>query len=183
MITEVHHTDAWKHIAAMPDNSVSAIITDPMYKDTVNMPELLRVCSGNIVMFCDPRYRFFAPDEVALWMKPPSSKNTSRHLAHPWEEILILRRGADVYNADLESANYNGIYYDILQGKRDHPFEKPATLCERLVHIYTNPGDIVFDPFFGSGAILKAAAKLGRRALGCEMDAGHFSKFVEGMAG
>lgn len=162
-------TDAWAYIAGMGDKSVDLILTDPMYKSSVNMDEFRRICKGHIIMFCDPRYRFFKPDEVALWMKPPSSKNTTKHLAHPWEEIIIERHG-DVYNADWESANYNAVYYDVLSEKRVHPFQKPVSLLERLIHIFSLPGSLVFDPFAGSGSTLAAAENQGRRGLGCEND-------------
>jgi DNA modification methylase len=172
------HINAWEYIASLTDKSVDVIITDPLYDAQMDMDELRRICKGHIIMFCDPRYRFFEPDEVAIWMKPPSSKNTTKHLAHPFEEILIERHG-DVYNAGLESANYNGIYYDILLEKRTHPFQKPLSLMERLVRIYSNPNDLVFDPFAGSGTTLIAAEKHGRRAVGCEID----GKYAQGEAG
>ena len=178
-MSELYCGNAWEWIASQPDKSVDVIITDPMYSDIMDMPALRRICKGHIIMFCDPRFRFFVPDEVALWMKPPSSKNTSRHLAHPFEEIIIERHG-NVYNYDVyESANFNGVYYDILLEKRIHPFQKPISLIERLVAIYSMPGEIIFDPFFGSGAILKAAANLGRRTAGCESDLEYFEQYKE----
>ena len=176
----IHNIDAWNYIFDTPDKSVGAIITDPIYNDTLNMDELRRICSGHIIMFCDPRARFFVPDEVALWMKPPSSKNTTKHLAHPWEEILIERHG-NRYNSGLESANYNGVYYDILFEKRVHPYQKPLSLLERLIAIYTSPDDIIFDPFFGSGATLRAANNLGRNSIGCEINQEYFCRFHKSM--
>ncbi len=49
------------------------------------------------------------------------------------------------------------------RGKPDrHPNEKPLPLCLKLVALFSNPGETVFDPFCGSGAIGEAAALLGR---------------------
>ena len=45
---------------------------------------------------------------------------------------------------------------------------QPLYLMERIVVIYSNVGDIVFDPFAGSGSTLIAAEKHGRIALGCD---------------
>lgn len=174
----IYNVDAWEYIAGLEDQSVDVVISDPIYNAEVNMDELRRICKGHIILFCDPRARFFQPDEVALWMKPPSSKNTTKHLAHPWEEILIERHG-NTYNAGLESANYNGVYYDILLEKRTHPYQKPLSLMERLVAIYSNPGDMILDMFFGSGSTLKAAWNLGRDATGCEIDSASHQKFVD----
>lgn len=162
--------NAWEYMAEVQDKYFDIIVTDPMYNAQFDMDELRRICKGHIIMFCDPRKRFFEPDEVAIWKKPESSKNTTKHLAHPFEEIIIERHG-DTYNyKELESCNFGGIYYDMLLEKRTHPFQKPLSLLERLIRIYSNPDDIIFDPFAGSGSTLIAAERQGRRAIGCEND-------------
>jgi DNA modification methylase len=51
-----------------------------------------------------------------------------------------------------------------------HPAPFPVELVERLIHLYTFEGDLVLDPFMGSGTTLVAAAKLGRRYAGSELD-------------
>ena len=50
-----------------------------------------------------------------------------------------------------------------------HPTQKPVALIDRCLRASTNPGDIVFDPFTGSGATGVAALKLGRRFRGAEL--------------
>lgn len=46
---------------------------------------------------------------------------------------------------------------------------KPETLLERIIHIATNPGDLVLDSFLGSGTTSAVAHKMGRRWIGVEM--------------
>jgi adenine-specific DNA-methyltransferase len=46
---------------------------------------------------------------------------------------------------------------------------KPERLIERLIHIATNPGDLVLDSFLGSGTTAAVAHKMGRRYIGIEM--------------
>lgn len=48
---------------------------------------------------------------------------------------------------------------------------KPSWLAAALVNDYSRPGDVVCDPFAGSGTILEAAIHEGRTAIGCEVDA------------
>jgi DNA modification methylase len=44
-----------------------------------------------------------------------------------------------------------------------HPAQKPLALVERLVELATNPGDLLLDPFAGTGTLAVAATRLGRR--------------------
>jgi site-specific DNA-methyltransferase (adenine-specific) len=51
-----------------------------------------------------------------------------------------------------------------------HPSQKPIKLSERLILGFTNPNDVVIDPFVGSGSFLVAAKSLGRDYLGVEQN-------------
>ncbi|HVT30758.1 MAG TPA: DNA methyltransferase [Lacipirellulaceae bacterium] len=53
--------------------------------------------------------------------------------------------------------------------QRFHGCQMPEQLLGRIVRVSSNPGDIVLDPFAGSGTTLAVAKKLGRRWLGCEL--------------
>lgn len=61
---------------------------------------------------------------------------------------------------------------------RDHPTPKPLTVMERMVETTTNPGDLILEPFAGSGTTLLAASNLGRRVIAAELDEG----YCEGIA-
>lgn len=54
--------------------------------------------------------------------------------------------------------------------RKIHPTQKPIKLLERLIEIFTDPGDVVIDPVAGSGSTLIAANNLGRKAYGFEID-------------
>lgn len=49
---------------------------------------------------------------------------------------------------------------------RVHPQQKPSELAQYLVRTYSNPGDLVVDPFAGSGVFVRTALEEGRRGLG-----------------
>lgn len=55
----------------------------------------------------------------------------------------------------------------------DHPTQKPEKLLAKIILASTNPGDVVFDPFLGSGTTAVVARKLGRRYVGVEIDKGY----------
>ena len=50
-----------------------------------------------------------------------------------------------------------------------HPTQKPLLLMEHFVNILTKEGDVVFDPFMGSGTVGVAASKLNRDFIGVEI--------------
>jgi site-specific DNA-methyltransferase (adenine-specific) len=54
--------------------------------------------------------------------------------------------------------------------RRHVPFEKPVELLSGLVGRHSQPAELVLDPFAGSGSTLVAAKKLGRRAIGVELE-------------
>lgn len=51
-----------------------------------------------------------------------------------------------------------------------HPTQKPEKLIAKLILASSNPGDVVFDPFLGSGTTSVTAKKLGRRFIGIERE-------------
>ena len=54
----------------------------------------------------------------------------------------------------------------------DYPTQKPEALLERIIKASSNPGDLVFDCFMGSGTTQSVAMKLGRRFLGADINLG-----------
>ncbi len=56
------------------------------------------------------------------------------------------------------------------QGRKTHPTQKPEALLARIIMAASNPGDIVLDPFFGTGTTGAVAKQLGRRFIGIERD-------------
>ena len=57
-----------------------------------------------------------------------------------------------------------------MQGKKAHPTQKPEALLKRVLLATSNPGDVVLDPFSGTGTTAAAAKMLGRDFVGIEQD-------------
>lgn len=55
-------------------------------------------------------------------------------------------------------------------GRKAHPTQKPEALLHRVILAATKPGDVVLDPFFGTGTTGAVAKRLGRRWIGIERD-------------
>ncbi len=58
-------------------------------------------------------------------------------------------------------------------GRKAHPTQKPEAILHRIMIACTHPGDVVLDPFFGTGTTGAVAKKLGRKWIGVERDAGY----------
>ena len=59
------------------------------------------------------------------------------------------------------------------EGKKAHPTQKPEALLHRVVLASTRPGEVVLDPFFGTGTTGAVARRLGRHYIGIERDAAY----------
>lgn len=85
--------------------------------------------------------------------------------------------GLVLYRDKLPKFNNDGqMIFNCFDWVRDtttphiHPTQKPVPLLERIIQIFTDKGDVVIDPCAGSGSTLLAAANLGRKAYGFEVN-------------
>jgi DNA modification methylase len=89
-----------------------------------------------------------------------------KRLGLPFENDIapdeFMEATLDVWNISPESAR-----------RVQHPAPFPVELPERLIGLYTYIGDVVLDPFMGSGSTLVAAIRTGRRYLGYDTDPGY----------
>ena len=60
-----------------------------------------------------------------------------------------------------------------------HPCEKPADMLEQIISASSRPGDVVADFFMGSGSTVKAALRLGRKAIGVELNTERLEQTVD----
>mgnify|MGYP000565403589 CR=1 FL=1 len=74
-----------------------------------------------------------------------------------------------------EMKNYYSTANKSIYGQTDHPTEKPVELFEKLVKVNSHEGDIVLDPFMGSGTTAVAALKQNRKFIGFEKDIDYYN--------
>lgn len=94
--------------------------------------------------------------------------------------------GVILYRDKLPKFNNGGaMVFNCMDYPRDtktpkiHPTQKSVPLLERLISLFTDPGDVVIDPCAGSGTTLLAARNLHRRAYGFEIDKNFYRDAVE----
>jgi len=64
----------------------------------------------------------------------------------------------------------------VLGKERIHPTQKNLSVIKGMVETHTNKGDVVLDPFIGSGILAKACQELGRQFIGSEINPDYFEK-------
>jgi DNA modification methylase len=80
----------------------------------------------------------------------------------------------DVWTIAIPQSNFND--------QKIHPFQKPIVLLERIVSIGSKEGEVVFDPFMGSGTTAEACKRLGRHYVGSEKNVSHFDNALQRLA-
>ncbi len=135
--------------------------------------------SGTAIVFYDVwKFNFLANAMIKAgfkqlrlitWEKTnPVPLNSKRNYLTNSREVAVLgvKGGKPVFHGKYD----RGIYrYPIPNnGKRYHPTQKPVDLMIELIKKHSNEGQLVVDPFVGSGTTGIAAARTGRRFTGCD---------------
>lgn len=118
----------------------------------------------------------FRPVGHMVFRKTYASK--ARFLRYQHEQAFLLAKGQPALPehpiADVIDMPYSG--------NKLHPTQKPVEALLPLIAAFSRTGNLVLDPFCGSGSALVAAQKLNRRYLGIELDAHHHATAARRLA-
>lgn len=109
------------------------------------------------------------------WMKtnPVPLNSKVNYLTNAREmAVLAVKSGKPTFNGVYDNGVYN---LPIPRGKRLHPTQKPLRLFNKLVEKHSYKGDLIVDPFLGSGTTAVAACVNSRAFKGCDVDANYVS--------
>jgi len=109
---------------------------------------------------------------AVVWDKSAGGNGLGWRYRRNYEFILVAHRhGGTLAWAEGQVATPNIVRFTPVRGQeKSHPNEKPVELVEHFLRLHTQPGDLVLDPFAGSGTTGVACARLGREFLGFEID-------------
>ena len=201
---KIIHDDCIKVMKTLPKNSVDLIITDPPYGDNVAygmtnkviknnenplincsaLIECYRLLKKNKSMYLFTnwkhypfltefilRYTKFRIRHLIVWKKHNFGLGWA--FRHQYELILILEKGKPHYYltnfSDVQTCSH------INHNKENHPHQKPVDLIMKMIEHSSKEGDIILDPFCGSGSICVACQQTSRKWIGIELD----KKYVE----
>jgi DNA modification methylase len=192
---QIVHGDCVQILKTLPGQSVDLVVTDPPYlvnyrdrsgrtikNDSSNAGILAAFSDAYRVLkphsFCVSFYGWNRVDEFfgawrragfrpvghIVWQKDYASSSGFLQYQHEQAYLLIKGRperpGKPI--ADVRPWAYSG--------NRTHPTEKAVSILKPLIEAFSKPGEIVLDPFSGSGSTAVAAALSGRRYIGIELE-------------
>ncbi len=118
---------------------------------------------------------------TGIWHKTnPMPRNMKIHFVNSTESWIYF-----VNNATSGTFNYDGVVrHDFIESSvcpasekkfGKHPTQKPLKIMKELISRVSNPGDVILDPFMGSGSTCVASTILGRKYIGIELNEQYFN--------
>lgn len=131
-------------------------------------------------MLNEVRTAGFKLHNVLVWEK--NNCTPSQFYMKNCEYVLFLRKGKAKYIKNIGESKTVHKFNNII-GNKLHPTEKPIELLEFYIKNSSDIGNIVFDPFMGSGSTGEACLNLDRNFIGIEKDKHYFDIAKERIAG
>lgn len=100
-------------------------------------------------------------------------RKAADHFQVPFSHVLVFRPPCGTAKRNQLNKRSKAWFQGIWRYRQTHGGELnsyPDELCRVLVEGCTDPGGLVVDPFAGTGALLRVACQLGRKAIGCELN-------------
>jgi DNA modification methylase len=157
---------------------------DDMRDDLLSRVRL--TCSGWFLAFCTTEGVAIWRDAIEarklkyktpmIWVKPDSMPKFNGQGPSHGHECLVsawCNTGYSKWNGGGRRGVFTH-YVNPPDREGTHPTEKPVALMMELISLFTDPGDLVCDPFLGSGTTGIACVKLGRRFIGIELNHAYF---------
>ena len=132
-----------------------------IFTNSMNMREMLNAAY-------DSGFRLH---NILVWEK--NNCTPSQFYMKNCEYILFVRKGKAKWINNIGSSK-TAHHFDNIIGSKQHPTEKPVDLMKFYIENSTNFGDIVLDPFMGSGSTGVACVETGRSFIGIELDSEYF---------
>jgi len=181
-------------MAQMPGGCVDLVVTDPPYGvrrakwDSDEPYNLWLPSIGRVVKDGKPILTYAANRHIhkvimagedaglsyirtlVMWKCNSEKAVRSEAWFWNWEPIIVFRNGDNWQRcwAGMDGDVWRTL--DMLDGETTgHPSTKPAHAIERAIRVSSFPGDLIFDPFIGSGTTAIVADRLGRKFFGCDI--------------
>lgn len=149
------HIECWSRLSKYARDHLKDDGFLVAYSGQYNLPEVISRLSEHLVYvwtFC-------------LWHKGKKQLVNHVNVMCGWKPILIFSKG----RKSMRFPAYDIVTSEQME-KQLHKWQQSESGVARLVEIFTEPGQLVVDPFAGSGTFLKVANDMGRNAIGAEIN-------------
>lgn len=118
------------------------------------------------------------PEHYALLYYTKSEQFVANEVRYPHKRCrkcgeVVADYGGKKHQMHPYGPKISDVWTDIARAKHlergDHPCKLPDKLVRRVIEFASNPGDLVLDPFMGTGTTTFVAEQLGRQFIGCDM--------------
>lgn len=148
--------------------------------------------NGSMIIFCSYLYMSYIIDvlnseecgmnvkDIIVWQKSnPMPRNIDRRYVQDMEfAIWAVKKGAKwTFNRPADKPYLRALFTtSTVSGSERyaHPTQKSLKLMEDIIKIHTKPGDLIMDPFMGTGTTGVAAINLNRDFIGIELEKKYF---------
>lgn len=127
---------------------------------------------------------FFIKDLIRWEKTNPMPRNVNSRYVGDCEMAIWAVKGNKgwTFNKPIDKPYLKPVYKTgvvLGKGKRIHPTQKSLELFEEILKVHSKEGDLVFDPFCGSGTTAVACKELNRNFIGSEIDSNYYQKAVK----
>lgn len=150
---------------------------------------------GSFIVFCSYRFLSHICDalensgcevkDVIIWQKSnPMPRNINRRYVQDMEfAVWGVKKGAKwIFNKPNEKKYLRSIYTAPVVGgaeRTEHPTQKSLKIMQEIIAVHTNRGEVILDPFMGSGTTGVAATNSGRKFIGIELSPKYYQIALE----
>lgn len=201
-----HHKSPGKPYSERPQyNSVSKFAMSDLYRYDSNMiggmSDFDDSCICNLLDALKPKLKifnayFFCSESqvpyyclwadrnalmfsILVWEKPLSIINKNRFSQNLEYIVRIYDYGTALNRIDDNRCYNRVLHEDVISGRNKiHPTEKPLGVMKRFIELSSKDGNVVLDPFIGSGTTAVACIEMNRNFIGIEFD-GEYYKIAE----
>lgn len=187
---KIINADCMDILKQLPDKCIDLVLTDPPYRDSKdNQPTMDMRNNGTMKNFGDkPSKEMF--NELFRISKKQIIFGANNFELPPFKGFLVWDKQMP-FNFTMSMAEIAWISEKVGttskifsvrangQEHRIHPTQKPLQLFEKILQEYAGGGDLILDPFSGSGTTAIACHRLKRRFICIEKDPEYWAKSVE----
>lgn len=167
-------------LADVAPESAALVVADPPWNDLVAWSAVGQFSAhvlqpnGILLAYIGTRWCFEAMDLLSAHLTRVRLAFLPAPHEQPWDPtvnclevgsfMVIMAKGAFD-----PPAPWSNMVEGVVRGQRWHPFQRPLANVKHYVEAFSRPGELVVDPFLGSGTTAVACAQLGRNFVGCDI--------------